>query len=463
MKILLLNPPSPKDADYVRVERCTQKKSVWGGSLWQPLSLLYAQAILDKNDYKTKLKDATAEEISFENVIDFVIKENPDFLVVNTAIPTILNDCKLALKIKKAINNLKTIAIGLPTNLLPLIIAEYKFDYAILGDVEYAIIDILKGKKEFIVKKIRNTYFVKHFVDNLNELPFPALHDLEVNKYRLPFTHERLMLVNLARGCPFKCIFCIVPTIDSGKVRFRSAKNFVDELERDYYEYKIKNFLFWAENGTLNRKFMTSLCNEILKRGLKIKWMTPSRVDTVDQEILNKMKEAGCWLLSYGIESIDQKVLDKAKKGITTEQIEKAIIFAHKAGIKVIGHIIIGLPGQTRESVEKTIDWVMQKNIDYCQFYCAVPLWGTELRNIAKKKRWIKSNNKSNYELNKAVMRNDFLSIKEIEELRRLAYLKFYLRPKVVLRELLIYKFNLIYFANFIRDGIYFLKDYILD
>ena len=94
MKILLLNPPSPKDADYVRVERCTQKKSVWGGSLWQPLSLLYAQAILDKNDYKTKLKDATAEEISFENVIDFVIKENPDFLVVNTAIPTILNDCK---------------------------------------------------------------------------------------------------------------------------------------------------------------------------------------------------------------------------------------------------------------------------------------------------------------------------------------------------------------------------------
>jgi radical SAM superfamily enzyme YgiQ (UPF0313 family) len=463
MKILLLNPPSPKGTEYVRVERCMQKKSAWGGSLWQPLPLMYAQTILDKNGYETKLLDATAEEMNHKETIDFVSKENPDFLVVNIAIPTIFNDCKFAMSVKKKIKKVKTIAIGIPTNLLPLIISKYKFDYAIIGDVEYSILDILKGRKSFVTKKIGRTLFFNHSVEDLNKLPLPALHDLNLDRYTLPFTRERLMLIDIGRGCPFKCIFCLVPATGGRRLRLRNAKNIVDELERDYHEYEIKNFLFWTENATLNKKFMLSLCDEIIKRGLKIKWMTPSRVDTVDWKMLKKMSDAGCWMLSYGIESVDQKVLDLAKKGTTIKKMERAITLAHKAGIKVMAHIIIGLPGQTRESVERTIEWLIDKDVDYCQFYCAVPYWKTELRKIAEKNGWIESDDPTKYEIDKSVMRNDFLSSKDIEELRKQAFFKFYLRPKMIFKELLMYNFNPLYIANLVWDGIYFLKTWVLE
>jgi len=267
------------------------------------------------------------------------------------------------------------------------------------------------------------------------------------------------MLVEPGRGCPFKCIFCVVPVINE-KVRYRSAKNFVDELERDYTKYNIKNFLFWMETATLNKKLMLEICEEIKNRNLKIKWMAPSRVDTVDLELLKKMKEAGCWMLSFGIESIDQKVLDLIKKKITVQQIEKAIENAKKVGIKIVAHIIIGLPGQTKESVEKTIDWLIEKKVDYAQFYCAVPYWGTELRKIAEKNGWIVSNNPKDYEVDKSVMRNEFLSCREIEELRKKAYMKFYMRPSVILKEIWENKFNPQYMLNLIKDGFLFLKEW---
>jgi radical SAM superfamily enzyme YgiQ (UPF0313 family) len=460
MKILLLNPPSPEGTEYVRVERCMQKKSAWGGSLWQPLPLMYTQAILNEKGYETKLKDAVAEGMGYKDSINFVLEESPDFLVINTAIPTIFNDCKFAKEVKK--RNIKTVAVGIPTTVLPSIISKYEFDYAIIGDPEYAMLDILKNRKGFIVKKIKKTIFIEHYVNDLNKLPFPTLDDLCLDKYTLPFTRERLMLVEPGRGCPFNCIFCLVSSISKKKVRYRDAKNFVKELERDYKVYGIKNFLFWIETATLNRKLMMSICKEIEKRKLKIRWMTPSRVDTVDQKLLNEMGKAGCWLLSYGIESLDQKVLNLAKKGIRVEQIEKAIRMTHKAGIKVMAHIIIGLPGQTKESVKKTVDWLIEKGVDYVQFYCAVPYWGTELRRMAEKRKWIISNNPTDYEADKAVMRNEFLSSKDIEELRRKAYIKFYFRPKKIIKELWAYNFNLMYLSNFVKDGLYFLKNWVL-
>jgi len=462
MKIVLLNPPSPVGTEYVRLERCMQKKSAFGGSLWQPLPLMYAQAILDKNGYETKLKDATAEGMTYEDSVDFVVGENPDFLVINTAVPTIHNDCKFAGDVKKRVKNIKTVAVGIPTTILPSIISGYKFDYAILGDVEFAILDILKKRKKSTAKKIGNTIFFKHHVNDLNELPFPVLDDLNLDKYKLPFTRERLMLVDSGRGCPFNCIFCLIPATSGKKVRYRDAKNFVDELERDYKNYGIKNFLFWTETITLNKKFVVPVCNEIMKRKLKIKWMAPSRVDTVDQKLLNKMRKAGCWLLSYGIESVDQNVLDLAKKGTTIKQIERAVALAHKARIKVMGHIILGLPGQTRESIKNTIDWLMDNNVDYCQFYCVVPHWKTELRRMAEEKQWIESDDPRKYEIDRAVMRNEFLSSGEIEELRRHAYFKFYFRPKMLIREILAYRFNPLYLLNLGRDGLHFFKSWVM-
>jgi len=462
MKVLLLNPPSPDKKEYVRLERCMQKKSAWGGSLWQPLPLMYAQAVLDENGYETRLKDATAEGMNYHDTVNFVLEQNPDFLVVNTSIPTIHYDSKIALELKKKLPNLKTIAVGTPTLLIPSAVATYEFDFAIQGDVEYAILDIMMGK-ERISEKIKKTTFIEHQIDDLDKLPFPVLDDLNLDRYTIPFSRERLMLVNPGRGCPFNCIFCIVPSISGKKARYRNPQNFVDELERDYKKYNIKNFLFWTETITLNKKFLSSLCDKIIQRNLKIKWMVPSRVDTVYQELLQKMKDAGCWLISYGVESVDQKVLNLIKKGVNVRQIKKAVEMAHKVGIKVMGHVIIGLPGQTEQSIKKTIDWMIKNDVDYCQFYCAVPYWKTKLREIAENNNWIESNDPENYEIDKAVMHNEFLTSSRIEKLRKYAFFRFYFRPRVIVREITNYNFNLRYIANFFKDSLYFFRSWVFE
>jgi len=364
------------------------------------------------------------------------------------------------LDIKKKLNKIKTIACGIPTILLPSVIAKYNFDYAILGDTEYAILDIVGGQAKN-VKKIKNTKFVEHIIDDMNKLPFPTLDDLDLDKYTIPFTRERLMLIEPGRGCPYKCNFCLVPVTTKGVI-YRTAKNFVDEIERDYNKYNIKNFLFWTETATLNRKLMISICDEIIKRNLKIKWMTPTRVDRVDQIVLNKMKKSGCWLMSYGIESLNQKVLDLSNKGTTVKQIEKAIIMAHKAGIRIMAHVIIGLPGDNKESFKKTLKFLIEKKVDYCQFYCAVPYWKTKLRETAEKNKWIESNDPRKYEIDTAVMRNKSLSSGEIEKLREYGFLKFYFRPSFIIKELIRYKFNPIFIYNTLKDGLYFLKTWII-
>jgi len=167
-------------------------------------------------------------------------------------------------------------------------------------------------------------------------------------------------------------------------------------------------------------------------------------------------------MISFGVESSDQKVLDLAKKGTTVEKIRKAIIMAHKAGITVMAHIIIGLPGDSKESFKRTLKFLIDNNVDYCQFYCAVPYWKTELRRIAEKNKWIESNDPREYEIDTAVMRNENLSSEEIEELREYGFFKFYFRPSFIIRELIRYKFNPSYLFNILKDGLYFLKSWVI-
>jgi len=462
MKIFLLNPPSPKNTEYVRVDRCMQKKSAWASSLWQPLSIMYAQAILDKNGYETILKDATAEQMKYKETLEFILKEKPDILVLNSAVPTIFNDCQIALDIKEKLPKIKTVIVGAPTYIIPEIIADYNLDYGIIGDSEYAILDIVQSNfSKFVVREIKNTKFIEHFIENLDEIPPPSLKHIHLEKYIMPFTKEKLMLVEPGRGCPFNCAFCIVPPLAKRRVRYRNPIKFVKELEKYYKGYKVKNFLFWTETATLNKKFMIKICQEIIRRGLKIKWMTTSRTDTVDEELLTIMKKAGCWLISYGIESCNQNILDIIDKGTSVESAKKAIEIAHRSGIKVMAHVIIGLPKQTKKSIQETVYWLIKNKVDYAQFYCAVPYKGTKLRAIAEQNNWIESNDPRKYEIDNAVMRNEFMSTKEIEEMREWAFSKFYLRPEKILKEIIDNKFNPFYISYFFKDGFHFFKHWV--
>jgi radical SAM superfamily enzyme YgiQ (UPF0313 family) len=170
--------------------------------------------------------------------------------------------------------------------------------------------------------------------------------------------------------------------------------------------------------------------------------------------LLEKMKRAGCILLGLGIESYDQEILNNARKNITIEQIDNAVSMVRKAGINSMGHFIFGLPGDTRETALKTIKFAC-KNVDFAQFYCAIPYPGTELGRIAKEQKWTGSFDYEDLDLTRSIMGNESLSPKEIRKIRDYAYRKFYFRPKMILqtfKEVKSFKsfFSVLNFVNWI-------------
>jgi radical SAM superfamily enzyme YgiQ (UPF0313 family) len=284
----------------------------------------------------------------------------------------------------------------------------------------------MKGKRGILKKEV-----------DFKNLPFPCFRDLPLDAYTMPFSGERMALVVPSRGCTFNCSFCLVPVYYGRRVKFREPKYIVDELVRNVNEYKIKSFLFWTETFTMKKKFVLEICNEIIARKLDIRWMAPARVDTVDEEMLRVMKQSGCFMLSFGVESLEQEILDKVNKNVKVFDIEKAIELCKDVDINVMAHIIVGLPGQTKKSVKKTIDKLIDFGTDYIQVYCAVPYPKTGLHQIASEKGWIESENMSKYEINTAVMRNEHMSAEEIQELRNWCYRRFYFRPKIIIKQFL--------------------------
>ena len=414
MKVLLVNPPAERE--YIRVERCMQVKDSWG-SLWQPIQLCYAQSVLKKQGYETKLVDCIAENMDFDKLETKIKDFSPDTVVINTALPTLKSDLKVA-----EITGARTAAIGI-SGILVLEMMK-NVDAVIQGDVEKSVLDFCRGGKGVI----------KNQTVNLDGIPFPDFSDLNLDRYTMPFSKRRMALIVPSRGCPFRCSFCLVPLYHK-KATFRSAENIVDEIEVNSKKYDIKDYLFWSETFTLNKDFVLSVCGEIIKRKLSINWMTPSRSDRVDEEILKSMKNAGCDMISYGVECLNQEGLDGIRKEETVEDTEMSIKMTKAAGIKVIAHVIVGLPGETEEMFKSTINRLIELKTDYVQIYCATPYPGTGLYKTARKNNWIKETDLLNYQINKSAMRNEHMTAERIQELRRWGMKKFYLRPKFMVKE----------------------------
>ena len=201
-------------------------------------------------------------------------------------------------------------------------------------------------------------------------------------------------------------------------------------------EYKPESIEFSDDEFTLNLKRVEEICDEIKRRGLDIGWACSSRVDTINRNLLRKMRRAGCFLIYYGIESGSQRILNFIKKGIRIDQIVKAIRWTKEAGIKTLGSFIMGFPDETREEIEETIKLSKKLKLDYAQFSIATPYPGTELYRIAKREELLLTEDWSEYTAARPVMKMKNLEVEELSELFRKAYVKFYLSPRILLRSL---------------------------
>jgi len=459
MKVYFINPPAV--VKMSREGRCMVKGSAWTFTL-PPISLANCAAVLREKGFEVKISDCIAEGIDFFNLKKKIRRYNPDLIIFNTATPSINKDLKVAKITKEISNKIKVGAIGIhPSCLIKQTFSlSRELDYVIKGEPEFTVRDLalslknnqslskVEGLSYRIDGKIIDNPFRK-FIENLNLIPFPAWDLIDVNKYRMPFTNKRFLLVNPSRGCPYQCIFCNSQIYYGKRLRLRSPKKIGEEIEWVKTNFKVDNFLFWTESFTIDKKFVIKLTDEILKKNLKIKWTCNSRVNNVDLELLKRMKESGCWMIGFGIESGNQKILDYSKKGVILKQSMNAVKLAKKAGIEVSAQFIIGLPGETKKTALETLSFAKKLDADYVQFYCAVPFPGSELYEMAIKRKWINNNDWSKFNQDESILNIETLSGEEVMKLRKKAYLSYYLRPKQIFRTLRKIK-SLSEFKNFL-------------
>jgi radical SAM superfamily enzyme YgiQ (UPF0313 family) len=270
---------------------------------------------------------------------------------------------------------------------------------------------------------------------DVNEAPFPARNHLPNDRYFSFISQFRNFTPMItSRGCPFRCIFC-----EQGGLKFRprTPDNVVNEIEECFHVYKVREFDFFDSSFTVDKKRVIGICDEICRRGIKVAWAIRSRVDLVDDEMLAALRRAGCKRIYYGIESGDEQILYTLRKKTNLDVIADVVAKTRRQKIDTFGYFMIGSPGETPETIRRTVDFAINLKLDYAQFSKVTPMPATELYQmlIAETQRdywreYILDESKDLY-LPRPGTR---LTEEEVQEWTRKAYLAFYFRPRYILK-----------------------------
>lgn len=270
------------------------------------------------------------------------------------------------------------------------------------------------------------------FIDNLDELPFPARDLFEMQKYKNHLAERPLASLITSRGCPFNCHFCASTRFGGRKWRFRSAKNIADEMELLYHDYGYRAFAFLDDNFTTGKNRVMQLADEIEGRKMTdILWWCFSRVDKLlnNEDMVRRMAETGAYMIFMGLESIDEDTLDHYGKKISNRQQADAVKLLRKYCIKVHGSFIVGDPAETREQISKTVEWAMKLNPESLQLSILTPYPGTMLYDKLAGEKRILHRLWNLYDGLHAVVKLDHLRPVELEKILFKSYRRFYLTP----------------------------------
>lgn len=427
--VLLVNPPSPDGGIWIRsqhrVGRRSRENMIWGQvSLAQMAAVLYP-------DYKIAVIDAIAERMTWPEFEARLRELKPRYYLTQLTAPTLTNDlygCFLAKSLGAT-----TMAFG--THVTPLAVETMRpypaLDYCLRGEPEMTlreVVDTQMGRTEFspeIERLYRTTdptwepvvaqrdaasgHFDMHhvkglvwrwqgeivrnpdrpFIPNLDDLPIPMHHLLPLDKYRTPVIKGSYQFIVTSRGCSAGCTYCIKHVSYQHALRLRSPQNIIDEI-RMLAELGVKNIHMYADLFTVNRDQVMGICDELIKADLGVTFTCNSRVDYVDEEMLKMMAKAGCTVISWGIESANEQILKNARKGALPDRARQSLKWAREAGIRNLGYFIVGLPGETRETIQETIDFSKELPLDLAIFHIAAPYPGTPFFFQVMENNWFK-------------------------------------------------------------------------
>lgn len=440
---LCINPPSPDGAVYIRDINRSGRRSR-ERTIWPQTSLAYLAAVAKMNGFSVNLVDCIASEYDWEDVHNYIRREKPVFVLVQAVSSTMTNDAQATYLGKRY--GAKTILVGPHVTALPEKTLECypTVDFGLIGECEETLDELLKclyekgdpAKVAGIVLRqdgVPRRTAPRPFIADLDTLPMPLHELLPIEKYSLPFIGKRYTFVLHSRGCPAACHYCRQTVMWKSKQRYRSPRLIVDELEH-LTRMDVNNIMFHADTFTMDHDNVVAICKEIINRKLDVRWICNGRVDCIDPVMLDWMKKAGCWMINYGLESGVDAILQACNKGTeaTAQMGIDAVLMTKKAGIKVWGYFMIGLPGETRETIRQTLDYAKKLPLDIVNFSVAAPYPGTAFYRQAVRKGWIVENTEwedldQNYS---AVVNYPDLSNQEIIRAVRYCFLSWYLRPR---------------------------------
>jgi len=443
MKILIINPPRVNGFAVVREERYEHKDV---GALYPPLSLLYTAAMLEKHHYKPDFLDANGFNLSLEEVKNKIDEIKPEILITRCGFDTQNEDVEISRYAKekyKAITIIRNKIIGdtdwfkkdfLIKHPYIDIFLNYEPDSMILSVIQHIEkqgiqnLSTLKGISYIESDELKTTEPAE-LIMNLDELPFPAYHLLpNLKPYHTGVLDSPFATVATSRGCPFSCTFCAYR--NSG-YRVRSPENVVEELKYLKKIHGLKSFLFFDDVIGLRKGRFEKISELMIKEKLNLKWVACTRANLVNEQQLRLMKKAGCEEIAIGIESGDPNVLRDTTKGVTLDDIRNAAKLFKKVGILFYGLAIIGLPGETKQSINNTIKFIKEIKPFYTQFCFSTPFPNTAIYNYYKENNLILTEDWRQYSplAPVPVIRTKALSKDELIEMRNYVYRKIILDP----------------------------------
>lgn len=496
--ILLVNPPTPDGAIWIRSQHRVGRRSR-ENMVWPQVELAQMAAMLLK-DYSVEIVDANALRMGWPEFEQLVRDRRPRFYLTQVTAPTLTNDMYGAFLAR----SLGAITIGFGTHVTPMprqTLEQYPtLDFVLRGEPELTLRELMDtimaalkqwslsedgalikpngeladadGLMRRMMRDADPTWrpawtaqdveapindprmpvthaqlasirglawrrgnevvvnFDRPFIRNLDDLPIPAHHMLPFDKYRIPMIKGPYTFIVTSRGCTAGCKYCIKHVSYQYSIRLRSPDNIMQEIKA-LYDLGVHHVHMYADLFTVNRDQVMGIAQAILDSGMKITWTCNSRVDYVDEEMLNMMGKSGCTYISWGIESANEQILKRAAKGYRMEQAPRALTWAHNAGIKNWGYFIIGLPGETVETIQQTIKFSKELPLDIALFHVAAPYPGTPFFFEVLENNWFRAGTQwEEVDMDKStVLDYPGLTAEELEYWQKRAFREWAFRP----------------------------------
>lgn len=403
MKILLIYPPT----------------TIYGedpskGGQIVPLGIAYIAAVCEKNSYETKIFDFSASDnieehpenssIYYGTPKDEIRKQikeyAPDIVGIQCMYTAYANDAHDIARIVKEVNKETLIVMGgaHASSCPESVLGNAYVDIVVIGEGEETFLEIVKryeAKQDLsdilgtAVWQNGSVFINKPrpYIEDIDTIPFPARHLLPLERYTEKFKNATFNMrpstfLITSRGCPYNCRFCSIKSVWGRSWRYHSPKRVVDEIEQVVKEYGVGEIHFIDDNISTKIDRLNAICDELLKRKIDIKWTTPNGVAiwTLTKEALKKMKQSGCYRLTFGIETACEKTREYIRKQHSNlEQMKEIIDFANKLGIWTVSTFILGFPEETREDIDETIRFALKSDLDFAFYFLPMPFPNTDL------------------------------------------------------------------------------------